>query len=411
MKDKTIQAFISEHREDDVRKLAFEGQHFPHINMPFALEQIQGWQTARLKLPMWAAIDDIVYPPHINMEQCSSEVTARYKNAILAQALGAVDGAKTLVDLTGGFGVDFSFMSQGFERAVYVERSEQLCDLASHNFALLGLTQSEVACGDGVDFLHGLPRCENTPGTTVIYLDPARRGDHGQKVFGLSDCQPDVTLLRDELIDKADVVLLKLSPMLDVYAALSSLASTGRGVEVHIVSTAGECKELLLLLTHNDTPLRVVCVNDDEIFAYSPISKDDHHPVAPLCDSIDSLCGILLVPNASIMKAGCFAELASHFGLLMLDPNSHLFVAPRPVSGFPGRQFSITGVSSMNKRELRDMFGQMNQANVAVRNFPLSVAELRRRLKLRDGGNDYLFATTCAGKHIIVLCHRIAGTE
>lgn len=404
MTNQATRDFIHAHRTDDVRRLALLASRFPAVDMPYALDQIQGWQTARHKLPTWAATDGLAYPPHLSMEQCSSEATACYKQRLVRELLGIRRSQATLVDLTGGFGVDFSFMSQDMAHAVYVERSEALCALARHNFDLLGLRHAKVVCGDGPSWLHDMadasPSCP-----TLIYIDPARRGTQGQKVYGLHDCTPDITLLRDELLRKAEVVVVKLSPMLDWHAAAEALAPDGRGATVHIVSVANECKELLLVLTHDHEPLRVVCSNDNEQFEYFPASSPSLL-AGPWQQPATAISGTLLVPNASIMKAGCFAELCDSYHVQPLGHNSHLFVSPCPVPLFPGRQFAIRAVSTMNKRELRQHLQGIDRANIAVRNFPMAVADLRRRLKLADGGSCYIFATTWQSRHVLIITEK-----
>lgn len=403
MMNQYTQVFILQHRNEDVRKLALSAVRNPSVDLPFALDQIQGWQTARFKLPAWAAIEGIVYPPRLSMEQCSSEPTAAYKQRLAARLAAPMQGESTLIDLTGGFGVDFSFMSRGFRRAIYVEQNERLCDIARHNFALLGMTHAEVVCGDGAAWLHRYPIPVASSSPAIVYLDPARRDGHGQKVFGLHDCTPDVTLLRDELLSKAHAVIIKLSPMLDWHAAIAALGGQGRGAEVHIVSVANECKELLIVLTHRDMPLKVVCTNDGDTFSYTPADTDFAEHSASVPAIAGEIAGTLLVPGAAIMKAGCFDEVSARFSVPSLDDNSHLFVSPHPVDGFPGRQFRILSVSTMNKKELKAALGTISQANIAVRNFPLSVSELRRRLKLKDGGTHYIFATTWQGRHVLII--------
>lgn len=390
--------FINEHRLDDVRHLAliYGGSSKTvkgEVDISKALDQIQGWQTARKKLPSWASNDGIVYPPHLNMEQCSSERTARYKAGLC--------GSGELIDLTGGFGVDFSFMSQCFDHAVYVERDERLCAIAEHNFEALGLSNIEVVCGDGVDYLHSI----NNKSQTTIYLDPARRDIHGHKVYGIEDCTPDVLQLKDELLGKAHRVMIKLSPMLDWHAAVKAFGGCCR--EVHIVSVGNECKELLLILEsrssgtlENNAPVKIVCVNDDEIFE---ISTDIPSNVRS-SDSIEAK--YLYVPNASVMKAGIFAHLTDVFPLAMADRDSHLFLSNEDINGFPGRKFRIVATTTMNKKELRQKLAGIDKANISVRNFPLSAEALRQRLKLKDGGDTYLFATTVHGKHIIYITMR-----
>lgn len=379
--------------------------------MPFALDQIEGWQRARTKLPEWASKDGIIFPPHISMEQCSSERTAKYKSGIL-------HSSGTLIDLTGGFGVDFSYMAKGFPKAVYVERQSHLCDIARHNFELLGLNHADVVNADGVEYLHSLPLISNASRThlegeneengqqtieenIVIYLDPARRDVHGAKVYGIEDCTPNVLELQEELLKKASVVMIKLSPMLDLHAAIRALPVS----EVYIVSVGNECKELLLVLRKEENDaVRVVCVNDEALFEYSYGEQADY------CVSEVDLqpSAYLYEPNASIMKAGCFDVLASRFPVKALSRNSHLFISSDEIADFPGRKFKIQAISSMNKKELRKVLADISQANIAVRNFPLSVAELRKRLKLKDGGDTYIFATTVGERnHTLILCKKI----
>lgn len=407
----TIEEFIKKHRLDDVRSLALQAAKYPDIDMPFALDQIEGWQRARTKLPEWASKEGIIFPPHISMEQCSSERTAKYKSGIL-------HSSGTLIDLTGGFGVDFSYMAMDFSKAVYVERQSHLCDIARHNFELLGLNHADVVNADGVEYLHSLPLISNASRThlegeneengqqtieenIVIYLDPARRDVHGAKVYGIEDCTPNVLELQEELLEKASVVMIKLSPMLDLHAAIRALPVS----EVYIVSVGNECKELLLVLRkEGNDAVRVVCVNDEALFEYSYGEQADY------CVSEVDLqpSAYLYEPNASIMKAGCFDVLASRFPVKALSRNSHVFISSDEIADFPGRKFKIYAVSSMNKKELKRALAGVSQANIAVRNFPLSVAELRKRLKLKDGGDTYIFATTVGERnHTLILCKKI----
>ena len=396
-----LEEFIREHRHDDVRQLALQAARYPDIDMQQALQQIAGWQTARTKLPEWAATDGIVYPPRLSMEQCSSEATAKYKAKVLAPS------PSTVIDLTGGFGVDFSYMARGFQKAVYVERQPHLCEAARHNFQLLGLENAEVVCGDGVEYLKNLPSTFHPPSPLTIYLDPARRDENGKKTYAISDCTPDVVALKDLLLEKAGRVMIKLSPMLDWHKAVDDL---GEVVEVHIVSVDNECKELLLVLAKNPAaPLRVVCANirhdtETELFEFFPSNDNLSIPLFPALRERD----FLYEPNASIMKAGCFAEVAHRFGVQPTGSNSHLFLSPQFIPDFPGRKFQIEQVTSMNKKELKYVIGGLTKANITVRNFPLSVAELRKRLKLADGGDTYIFATTLGEKdHVLLITKQI----
>ena len=306
-----------------------------------------------------------------------------------------------MVDLTAGFGVDMAFISPNFQRAIHVERQPQLCAISSENFMLLGLRHIEVVCADGVDYLHQLDHAD------LIYIDPARRDDHGGRTYGIADCTPNVLELRDELLQKADRIMLKLSPMLDWRKAVEDLGNVS---EVHIVSVDNECKELLLILSKEEKPLKLFCVNNNQVFDgvtggrfFCDTARDVTKEPSPCYTP-----HFLFEPNASIMKAGCFTLLEQRFGVAQLDKNSHLFVSDIDICDFPGRRFFIEKTTSMNKRELNAALADIDRANITVRNFPMSVAELRKRLKLKDGGDLYLFATTIAGhQHQLFLCRKI----
>ncbi|OZG62536.1 DNA methyltransferase [Bifidobacterium lemurum] len=411
--DETL-AFIRRHRTENVRDLALRAKRGEGLDLPFALDQIAGWQTARAKLPAWAACDGVLYPPHLSMEQCSSQATAEYKRRV-AHRLVASDGSRrtSMADLTGGFGVDCSYLAREFDDAVYVERQANLCALAEHNMAALGLDHVRVVNADAEDFLRGMEPVD------LIFLDPARRDAHGARTYAIQDCAPDVLGLCDALLGKAPHVMVKLSPMLDWHKTVEDFA--GLVAETHIVSTANECKELLLVLSRerHATP-RMVCVNDDEVFEPMPPISDmpDGEDAArqrsasrdrELPDPADPASWrYLYEPNASIMKAGCFAQLSARFAVCQIAPNSHLFVAAEPQDGFPGRAFVVDDVCTMNKRELKRTLGGLTHANIAARNFPLSAPQLRAKLKLKDGGDVYLFATAdSAGAHRIIRTHKL----
>jgi hypothetical protein len=388
--EKTWQ-YIRQHADGDVRKLALQGVKETEVDLQVALQQIVGRQTARKKLPLWAANDDIIYPPHLNMEQCSSEQTARYKASLTPNPSPKGEGDGVFVDLTGGFGVDFYWMSQGFKERIYVEQNEQLCSISTENFRTLGLACS-VCCCDTATYLTQLDHAD------VIYLDPARRDEHGGRTYDIADCSPNVMELLPVLMQKADRVILKLSPMLDWRKAASALQHVA---EVHIVSVDNECKELLLVLESAVRPLRLVCVNNGHIFEVP--SSNPKHPT-PFTHHPTHL----YEPNASIMKAGCFDALEERYAVRQVSVNSHLFLSVDEIDDFPGRSFEILAISSMNKRELKDALTGVGKANIAVRNFPLTVDQLRKKLKLKDGGDVYIFATTEAdGAHSLFICRKI----
>ena len=479
MNEATI-TFVRQHADDDVRQLALYAKHGEDVDLKAALQQIQGRQTARKKLPTWAACDAILYPPHLSMEQCSSEQTARYKATVVAKLLQpAIDTIETietietmasiasmpspqestLIDLTGGFGVDFSFMAPLFTKAVYVERQEALCRLARHNLHALGLHHTEVVCADSEAYLDTIPspiKTEQAPftytsksnqaplpsggagggsqggsqryGTRIFFLDPARRNEQGGRTYGISDCTPDVLALRDELLRKADYVVLKLSPMLDWRKTVDDLGRNHVS-QVHIVATGNEVKELLVVLQSQADALTVTCENDgtrfsttietieaiDAIEAIETIETIEAIEAIEAIDAIETIGSIksmasfpyLYEPNAAIMKGGFFAELSARYGVNQIAQNSHLFVSEQRVEGFPGREFRIKAVTTMNKKELKKALQGIAQANITVRNFPLSVAELRKRLKISEGGSTYIFATTLAhGEHLLFICEK-----
>lgn len=513
--------FIRQHQDDDVRQLAFLGSKYPEVDMPFALDQIRGRKMARVKLPRWASIDGIIYPPHISMEQCSSEQTALYKAELAARLLGlspsssengeekekesenasnlhlseicefagkgAVDSefAKNeatckkqqilteskenvneikeepyegdfseeigFVDLTGGFGVDFSYIASRLGmKSMYVERQTHLCEAAKENFGRLGLKNAIVKNGDGIEVLHSFASKKEAAasdslgitedqsqsllktniGLKLIFIDPARRDDAGNKVVSLKDCTPDVTVLQEEMLSKADYVIIKLSPMLDWHRAVSELNCVK---EVHIISVNNECKELLLVLSarnkggnvgSNSFPvqdngsvllsvedfghpgnLRIYSINDSQSFVCDEMEMEESSvKIAP---STFEEMQYLYEPNASLMKAGCFSILSKRYGAKMLSKNSHLFVSRDLIAAFPGRSFRIIAISSFNKKELKRHLSGITKANIATRNFPLPVAELRKRLELKDGGETYIFATTLSDEsHVLVITEK-----
>lgn len=463
MNDKTRE-FVAMHRDEDVRELALKAKRVDGLDLPLALDQIAGWRIASKKLPQWASCEGIVYPPHISMEQCSSQFTAQYKSEITQtllvpsatvharmsdsaesdmqtakSALHLSDSAESdtqeaktglrmsdsaesdtlvakraMADLTGGFGVDFSYLARGFSQATYVERQRHLCELAEHNMAALGLDQARIVCGDGVEYLSQMDPVD------FIYLDPARRDEHGSRTYAIEDCTPNVLELRDLLLAKSRFTLVKLSPMLDWRKAVVDFDGAVR--EVHIVATGNECKELLLVLgrpaqanardsvdgagSYQCLAPHVFCVNDDQRIDYDSAEYTQGLRIGgkPLPDAKR----YLYEPNASIMKAGCFDLVEERFGVTQIGPSSHLFVSEQQIADFPGRGFTIEAVGSMNKKDTKRLLNGMKQANIAVRNFPLTAPQLRKKLKLADGGTVYLFGTTMqGGGHVLLRTSKI----
>lgn len=381
--------FALAHREDDLQRLLL-GHAPAGVDVARAVQQIEGWRTARHKLPTWAMCDDIVYPPRLAMEQCSSEATARYKAGLIPRSL-------SLTDLTGGFGVDSAFMAPAFDEVTYVERNATLCDIAASNFAALGLHQIRTVNGEARAVLEQLPLQD------WIYLDPARRDTAGRKMVSLADCDPDVVALEPLLLCHARHVMVKCSPMLDISLALRQLTSMQ---EVHVVSVQNECKELLFLTLDVPVVHAVSLRSDGSVesdFTFTPTEEQTCQPTYA-----DEVGRWLYEPNASLLKAGCFKLPAVRYDLRKLHRDTHLYTSDVLCDDFPGRTFEVVGLSGFGKQELKEKLGDIRKANLAVRNFPDSVEGLRRRLHLAEGGEDYLFATTTLNrKKLLVRCRKV----
>lgn len=402
MHEATLQ-FIAQHLQDDVRTLALKKAP-EGVDLSTALQQIEGRQTALRKLPQWARTDGLWFPPRLSMEQCSSEQTALYKRSLVARLLQTpedeVNAALRMTDLTGGFGVDFSYLAILFGQATYVERMAHLCDTATHNFEVLNLTQACVKNTDGTEYLQEMEAVD------LLYIDPARRDEHGRKTVCLSACEPDVTKLQTQLRKKSRYCVIKLSPILDIQQALQELQGV---VEVHVISVEGECKELLLVMQKEATPSvpTVHCVNLSGKVVYEPFVFTSQEETQAICPYADSPKTYLYEPNASILKAQAYRTLAARMNLHKLHPNSHLYTSEIFIKDFPGRSFCVEGYCNFSKKELKSFLQDVPKANLTVRNFPAQVAELRKRLRLAEGGETYLFATTLANEqHVLVRCKK-----
>lgn len=403
MPNEATLTFAALHADDDVRRLALQTVSDPDVDLPAALQQIEGRQLARRKLPSWAMRNGLLFPPRLSMEQCSSEATARYKRQLVEDLLQPANpeetaARRTLTDLTGGFGVDFSFLAPLFARAVYVERLPHLCQTARHNFERLELPQAEVVNRDAESYL------QDMPATDVIFVDPARRDGCGRKTVAIADCEPNLELLQPLLRQKSRFTLIKLSPMLDIHAALQRLQGIS---QVHVVSVAGECKELLLVMQAGSVqePPTVQAVNLTESGTGASFRFTWEEENTAPCPYTSEVGTYLYEPNASLLKAGAHRIPCARFGLAKLHPNSHLYTADRLVPDFPGRIFRVETVSGFGKRETKTLLKDTPRANLTVRNFPAQTAELRKRLRLVDGGDVYLFATTLSdGRHALIRC-------
>lgn len=375
--DDVTRQFIKEHLYEDVHDLALRKTP-AGVDKTLALCQIKARQHLSSKVPSWSDNPELLFPPHRSIEQCSSETTARYKADLLQ--------GNTLVDLTGGLGIDSFFVSQNFQQAVYVEQSLELCQLARHNFEVL--RRPITVCHATAEAY-----LESCPPVDAFFLDPSRRDQHGRKMVSISDCTPDVVALQDLLLQKASRVMVKLSPMLDISKALGELDHVK---EVHVVAVANECKELLLVMepAFKGQP-SCTCVNLNS--CQPAVTFMMGGPRASKA-SVDGPMRYLYEPNAALMKAGCFGVLEDRFQVRSLHPNSHLFTSDLLLMDFPGRVFEVEDWMPYNKRIKQTLLQGVDNANIAVRNFPMSVDDLRKSLKINDGGDVYLFATTIVNK-------------
>ena len=373
----------------------------------FLARQEEGRKIVATKLPSWAENMSILFPAKISLEQCSSEATATYKAGLAS--------GESLVDLTGGFGVDCSFLSKNFSSVDYVEQNEELCQIAEHNFAALGLN-IRVNNAESVEFL------KNMPAVDCIYIDPARRDIKGKKTADLSLCSPNLLEIRDILLDKCNTLLIKLSPMFDISSALEVFPECA---EVHVVSVKNECKELLLLVEGGFCgETEIVCIElgmrNEELGILrvgESISKTSFDYAEHKQNRLQAMRSeefgeivsysapksYLYEPNASIMKAGLFKTVANKYNVQKLHPSTHLYTSEELVPDFPGRSFEIKRVTKVQRKEIQDI----EKANLSIRNFPGNVADLRKKLKLKDGGDTYIFACTLHdNSKVLIICEK-----
>ena len=386
-----IKQFVEKHENDDVKALALQSKRYPDIDIHFAIRQIVGKQIAKNKIPTWYKNNDIIYPKHLSLEQASSEATARYKMQLCE--------GKSMVDLTGGMGIDFSFLATRFQKSTYVEQQQELVDIAAHNMAALELRNAIVIHRDSTSYLAEVEK------VNLIYIDPARRDSAGKKAVLIEDCVPNLKDIDDALEEKADTIMIKLSPMLDISLAVKTIKHI---VDIHIISVNNECKELVFVKKSgiNQSPtihsINILNNNQTDIFTFS---KENEEQL--VIEYTNEAGKYLYEPNSSIIKAGAYKSIAKRFSLKKLHISSHLYTSDTLCSDFPGRRFVIENTITLNKKDIKTYLSGISQANITTRNFPLSVQEIRKRTKLKDGGDTYIFATTLADeKKILFLCKK-----
>ena len=383
--------FIRENLNADVPTLALKKAPVG-IDVSLALRQIAARQLLQKKVPEWAGNENLLFPAHLSIEQCSSEPSATYKASLLQ--------GQSFVDLTGGLGIDTYYLSQHFLQTDYVERQDELCNLAKHNFSVLN-TNIKVFNETAEEYLK---HCEPKD---CIFIDPARRDEHGRKTVSIADCTPNVVALQGLLLEKAEHVMVKLSPMLDISKALTELRHVK---EVHVVAVANECKELDVVLERAfEGDPRFVCAN---LQTHQPelcfTRAEEGNCTTRLADGVMKY---LYEPNPAVMKAGCFKLLTERYDVYKLHKNSNLYTSEQHIAGFPGRIFEVEAWAPYNKKVKPSLLPDVDKASIAVRNFPLTVAELRKALKIGDGDVVYLFATTLKGEEKVILSVRSPGLK
>lgn len=371
-----IQQFIKAHEKDDPVTLILKHKEVYGVSMKLIAAQITARQKAKTKLPEWYASESVIFPPTISMEQCSSEITAKYKASIIS--------GNSLIDLTGGAGVDTYYLSKSFEKTTYIEQNEELASITSDNLRSLGATNIVCKNDKAENFLKHASKVD------VIYLDPARRDEHAQRVFRFGDCEPNVTEILPDLMSRANTVLVKASPMLDTESSVQDLRFVH---EIHIVSVENECKEVLYLLRqHEENNPLIHTVNirkggARQSFSFRKSSEVNATVEYGLPDKF------LYEPNSAILKAGAFKSIAQAYDIKKLHAHTHLYTSSTENTDFPGRRFSIINVVPYNKKAVA-AYLPGKKANISARNFPDEVPAIKKKLGLKDGGNIYLFAFT-----------------
>lgn len=393
--NKITQEFIQQHINDDILKLSLQSKKYPDVDFSLAIRQIAGKQKFRRKVPLFYTHPDILFPVQLSVEQASSEETAKYKSEMVSGGVFA--------DLTGGFGVDFYFLSQKFVHGMYVERDKQLCELANSNFKALGIKSFEILNQNAENFISGMPEVD------FIYLDPHRRSESGKKTVRISDCEPDVSVLIEKMLERSRKIMIKLSPMLDIMQAIADIPQT---TEIHIIAVENECKEVLLIINkdtqHEDKRVHLFTSNllkKEKRQKFDFQLDDEVH-----CEAIFTNYPLqyLYEPNAAIMKSGAFKTIGSRFGLKKFHPNTHIYTDNTLKDDFPGRIFFIEEVKGNTKDDFKLLKQKYPKANISLRNYPLSVEEYKKKSGIKDGGDFYIHALKANDNNFLnIISHRV----
>ncbi len=370
--DEYLIRIIRDASEEDPFELSLKLQNYPEDKRRFIAEQVRARQKARYKIPSFYSHSDILYPPVISVEQASSEFTASYKSRLLDKGI--------VIDMTGGMGVDAYFLSTQADGMIYLEKEKALADIAEHNFRVLNAGKIQVICQDSLRFIE-----QYSGKADYIFLDPSRRVGQ-QRFFKLEESDPDVLRIKDLLLDKAQQVMIKLSPFLDISYLLDQFREVA---ELHVVARERECKEILLLLNREavdkETSI-ITCAEEGQLQQiYSSSTADENNK----CRFQDPE-GFLYDPNVAIRKAGLFRSLCHHFSLSKIAPNSHLYTSDQLIQGFPGRAFKIINLFGFHEFYRNR---PVNHAVISIRNFPYGVAAIREKSGIIEGDEWYIFGT------------------
>ena len=443
--------YIKQHRNDDVYRLALaktpEG-----VDLQYALQQISAYQILTKKVPSWAECDELIFPRQLSLEQSSSELTARYKASLIKEFMG--NEPFTHIDLTGGMGIDCYFIAQHTKNSHYVELNPELCQIAQHNFAYLNPnisvhnttaeeflnqstdnsiaeeaknTNSQLSTFNSCDKQEQrsslllpseariLSEAKNFQLSTLIYLDPARRGDHGQKLVSIADCQPNVIEPLPQMFALTDKVVVKLSPMLDITRAIGELPHIEK---LYVISVGNECKELLLFINKNYTSDTQLCAINLKQSTDYRLQITDSLSTQLLTGTLSDEASLTLQhartvgaylyePYAAHLKSGLYKTIAQQYGVEKLHQHSHLYTPAELNLDFPGRRFEVKEVVPFDKKSAKTLFKSLPKANLTTRNFPLTVSELRTQYNIKDGGETYIFATTLYDdSKVLIVCQK-----
>ena len=416
-----IREFVAKNWQKDTQNLILGLPAHLRIYAQSVGEQVKGKKKAQYKLSKWFSDENIVYPPTLNMEQSSSEKTAKFKaEAVFREifANNSLEKKGILADMTGGFGVDVVFFAEKFEKVLYFEQNKTLFDVAQHNFKVFNINNIQTISENSIDFFNhnfNHNNHNNLGFFDCIYLDPARRNEKAQKIVQLSDCEPNILAIKDDLFEKTDFILLKTSPMLDISKAVLELKNV---VKIWVIAIENECKEVLYLLKKEEKKdnqnqektlliLPIIAVNllkNNEIELFE---SDFFNQKNTQISNYSKPLKYLYEPNAPLMKIGCFEQITADFSVEKIAPNSHLYTSETLKSNFLGRIFEITNICKLDKNEILKLIPS-KKANISVRNSPLSVEKIREKLGLKDGGDVFVFVTTQENMEVVVIiCKKI----